>query len=503
MLATARALVLDDRYDEVEPVIRALARLGIGSVYLNGDVEAMPETPLHGIRLAIIDMDLLGGDNGPAATAGHTLQVLEGILHGDANPLMVIVWTGSDEIYQEFAKSFPARFPLCAPGVVHRLDKAKFNLKNEVGIAEAAEEFRQTIIEQLAGARPLDLFWSWEQAVHDAASRTTSAIADIVQQGRAGEQNITWTVASSHVLAALARASAGQQGTSPEKLLDDLCSGLEPLLLDRLERHRVPDAGLVSGSADLIFQTAADQRASIVENAKYKKELGAIESFKERLTQIAWDTVDFIYSKGAPEADAGKKRGKIAGLVSSPTKPVVTSFAASQAARLNTMLHLSVLPGGGPVRPGNIYPVGAAGTEIQQLLSSLGLSEEQLRKDTFGSASKGGRAVLVEATPACDYAQGKWTMPSFVAGFLASEKDAGGLRAQAEFLRSYGPLWLEGNGGAGEVAYLVLNSHFAPSIGMEAVKQWVPILVLRRRTLTDLQVWLSSQHMRQGLLNVT
>jgi hypothetical protein len=301
----------------------------------------------------------------------------------------------------------------------------------------------------------------------------------------------------------VARASAGQQGSSPEKLLDDLCGGLEPLLLDRLERHRVPDAALVEGSGQLIFDTADEQRKALAITSSYTKEMNGIQAFKERLGKILWDAVDFIYSpRGMLETNDGRKRQRIASLVKDPERPPAMEFSAAQAARLNTMLHLSILADDEPMRPGNVYLIGDADTTIAKSLAALGFDATRLRKDTFGSTSKGGQIVLIEATPACDYAQGKWTMPRFVAGFLASEKDASGLRAQAEFLRSYGPLWLKSADGAEAICHLIVNSHFAPSIGMDEVEAWSPILMLRRRTLTDLQVWLSSQHMRQGLLNV-
>ncbi|WP_458388392.1 hypothetical protein [Sphingomonas sp. F9_3S_D5_B_2] len=497
--------MVDDHYEEVEPVIRALTRLGIGSVYLSGRVEDNPPAPLHGIRLAIVDMDLnLGTGTSAEETAAGTLGFLQQILHGDANPLMVIVWTGSDETYEEFRQRFPQTFPQCAPGIVHRLDKSDFPEVTQDWADAAADAFKSAIEEQLAASRPLDLFWSWEEAVHGAASRTTSAIADIIDVGRGtGDKRLAWNAAASHVLAALARASTGQQGHTQEKLLDDLCSGLEPLLLDRLEHHRVPNAQLVEGSAKLIFDTAAEQRKAIKENADYRKEKSGVAAFIERLSGILWDAVDFIYSNGTPESDPGRKRKKIAALIAEPQKPKSLVFAAAQAARLNAMLHWSVLASGNPVRPGSIYLVGAKGDPVHDALTAMGFDETVLRKDIFASASKGGPLVLVEATPACDYAQGKWTMPRFVVGCFASEAHAGGLRAQADFLRSYGPLWLDCAGQQGGVVHLVLDSHFAVSFGMQEVKKWSPILMLRRRTLTDLQVWLSSQHMRQGLLNVT
>ena len=57
-LRTTRVLVIDDRRDEAQGVIDALARDGIGAVYYSQDVRNHPRKPLTGIRLAALDMNL-------------------------------------------------------------------------------------------------------------------------------------------------------------------------------------------------------------------------------------------------------------------------------------------------------------------------------------------------------------------------------------------------------------------------------------------------------------
>ena len=75
-LETARALVVDNDYEEARPVLLALSHLRIGSVYLNGDLELVDKAKgLRGVRLALVDMDLQG--DGAASAEEQGAQAAE------------------------------------------------------------------------------------------------------------------------------------------------------------------------------------------------------------------------------------------------------------------------------------------------------------------------------------------------------------------------------------------------------------------------------------------
>lgn len=74
-LRTARAVVVDDERDEAMPVIEALSRLGIGSVYIRGDrLEDLPASPFPGVRVVFLDM-LLGTVGNERQIGAHTANV--------------------------------------------------------------------------------------------------------------------------------------------------------------------------------------------------------------------------------------------------------------------------------------------------------------------------------------------------------------------------------------------------------------------------------------------
>jgi hypothetical protein len=506
MLSTARAIVVDDHYEQVEPAVKALARLGIGSVYLSGKQEERPPAKLHGIRLAVVDMDLGQGGTGQsdADTAHQTLAFLSQVLAEDSNPLMVIVWTGSDGVYEEFKKGFGDVLTGATPAVICRLDKGKFDLKSEGGVEAAAEEFRILIIGELEKVRPLDVLWAWEQAVHDAASRTTSAIADIVRTP--GLKSEDWPQAASNLLAAIARAAAGRRLDDPRDMMDDLLGTFEPLLQDRIEHHRLGNFDTLKASAELIVARATEQRSLAAEHSKFRIATADHAAFGKTVAAIPWGDADIVMNKDrtGPEPDAGRRKSKVLALAKAPTAPAAPVVGEEQAAKLNGMLQWSVLPEDTRgVRPGNIYLIGEPGTPVRDAVERIGMDLAQAKKDTLFRSDRHGAPVLVEATPACDYAQGKWTMPRFVLGHLVTPQVRGKLADGADFLRIYGAAWAVVPGLDPFAAHLVLNSHYSVSVPMAEAEAWPPALRLRRPNLVDVQVWLSSQHMRQGLVNVT
>jgi hypothetical protein len=506
MLSTARAIVVDDQYEQVEPAVKALARLGIGSVYLSGKLEEKPPAKLHGVRLAVVDMDLGQGGTGQsdAETAHQTLAFLTEVLAEDSNPLMVIVWTGSDGVYEEFKAAFGDVLTGATPAVICRLDKGKFDLASDGGVEAAAEEFRKLIIDELEKVKPLDVLWAWEQAVHDAASRTTSMVAEIIRTPDLKPE--TWPEGASHLLAAIARAAAGNRHDDQRALLDDLLSTFEPLLQDRIEHHRLDDYEALQGSAKLILERVTEQNALLKTHSDHRQAVISYEAFQKALADVNWANVDLVTNtaRDAPETNAGRKKTKIGGLLKAPTKPAALPVSDEQASRLNGMLQWSVLPVETKgVRPGNIYPIGDKDTPVREAVERLGVDLERLKRDTLAKSSLSGQPVLVEATPACDYAQGKWTMARFVMGYLVSPTVRAKLADKSDFLRIYGAAWQSALGADPTALHLVLNSHFCIAAAMPEAAGWEATLRLRRPTLADLQVWLAAQHMRQGLLHVT
>src|SRR5580658_387351 len=116
-LCTARVVVVDDIQDEAMPIIQALGRLGVGSVHIKGDeIEALPQTPLSGVRLVFLDMKL-GTAGTPRMTGAHTANVFARVIAAGTAPVLVVLWTRHPEIIEEFQKALFQADPLFRSGV--------------------------------------------------------------------------------------------------------------------------------------------------------------------------------------------------------------------------------------------------------------------------------------------------------------------------------------------------------------------------------------------------
>ena len=112
-LQTARALVIDNDFREAQAVLLALSKLRIGSVYLNGDLELIDANcRFQGIRLAFVDMDLIGdGTTPPEEFAIHAANYLADAVAPDNGMLAVLIWTKHQEVAGDFLAELRLRLP--------------------------------------------------------------------------------------------------------------------------------------------------------------------------------------------------------------------------------------------------------------------------------------------------------------------------------------------------------------------------------------------------------
>ena len=146
-LRTARVLVLDDKLEEARPFMEALAKRGIGSIYFSENQDALPcpDRMLTGIRLAALDLDLIGGGEAPAVI-GALLRTVNQILHQDNGPYLAIAWTGSDEEYYNEFNSRQAELN-CQPIHVIRMYKGDYDPTENGSIDEIFDRISRAVDE--------------------------------------------------------------------------------------------------------------------------------------------------------------------------------------------------------------------------------------------------------------------------------------------------------------------------------------------------------------------
>ena len=219
-LRTTRVLVIDDRRDEAQGVIDALARDGIGAIYYSQDLTLHPNHPLSGVRLATLDMNLenLPPTDPPAATAA-ILSVLRELIAANNGPYLAIAWTKHPELVEEFTNR-AASLP-CPPVRVIPLLRA--DVQSEDGSFDI-EKIGAEVQKALDECYPLGLLAYWEQMLH----KSSGSIMEMMPEGN------SWTDDSKRTLALLWRHSAGE-GDSQDVKLRALLEAFNSLQFDTME----------------------------------------------------------------------------------------------------------------------------------------------------------------------------------------------------------------------------------------------------------------------------
>lgn len=103
-LAGSRVIVVDDNESEALPIIKAFAKKGIPTSFFNGESEGYPseEAKLSGVRLAVLDMDLVGGGVSDKSKASALSNTLSAILSPSNGPYIVLAWTNNPDLLAKF-----------------------------------------------------------------------------------------------------------------------------------------------------------------------------------------------------------------------------------------------------------------------------------------------------------------------------------------------------------------------------------------------------------------
>lgn len=131
-----KVLVIDDKHEEALPVIEALARKGIFTIYWNGLVETKPENPLDGIRVVFLDMRFSPVTDSRSIIT-YLFTLLRYAISSENGPYVLFIWSKHDNEYlEEFKNEFSRAVNIPKPYLIINMEKSKFikwtNEQNEV-----------------------------------------------------------------------------------------------------------------------------------------------------------------------------------------------------------------------------------------------------------------------------------------------------------------------------------------------------------------------------------
>lgn len=241
-LRGTRVLLIDDDLSESIPVIKAFAKKGIPVAYFDGSIEDLPNPneKFSDIRLAILDMDLVGGGDNDVNKISTLIARLQAIISSENGPYTMIAWTKHSDLVNLLENRLFTLFrneteqdKVPFPVVCITLEKKDFKTNSEFDI----EKLFTNIEEELGKYTPLNIMQSWEERNFRATCGVTNSISKMINTNN--ESLDTWKESWKKeylgLLNNLAGGEIGKDNLTKETFLPSLFGALNPLQFDFFE----------------------------------------------------------------------------------------------------------------------------------------------------------------------------------------------------------------------------------------------------------------------------
>lgn len=101
-------IIIDDRYDEVEKLIKVLNKNKVPTLYFNGDIEELPDDGFNNVRLFFLDINLDGdsyqGTNIPQII-GKLMTILKQTINSNNGQFVLVIWSTMSNTYFDDIKN--------------------------------------------------------------------------------------------------------------------------------------------------------------------------------------------------------------------------------------------------------------------------------------------------------------------------------------------------------------------------------------------------------------
>ena len=438
-LSGTRVIVVDDKEDEALPILKAFARRGVPCAFFNAPAKkALPRKGerLRGVRLAILDMDLVPGMASEAGKAAALANYLGNILSPDNGPYGVLAWTYHPEIVERFEQYVFAEASIPNPIFTLMIGKDQCFKKGRCDYSHLS-----TLIEAELGKNiSLKLFEAWEETCFKAATSVTNTLSNLAinQAADLRQWRERWTTQLLQLLYTVARAEA-EEMLDRNTCINALFTSLNPLHADRMENQMVG-----------LCESLADNASDI---------LGAVgNSGPERKAKL--NTMLHLSLRDVRRFSMGNIY-----LFKQKRKP---SFVPSCRELLK-------------------------GNWVQ------GRNDEEKARHTE-EIINAAFPVLIEISAACDHAQNKIQRARLLSGILVPVAHRKKLNRGADFVREFGPVHLEEPIVDAGIYYFYYSSRQVRSIEIDQVKKLNAAARLRGQALGELQAWLAQRESRPGIV---
>lgn len=434
---TGSVVIIDDKANQAIPILKALSKKGISATWYPGTSEDdLPSQPSQIIRLAIVDLQLIEGDNDGHTIATRLVNILQRLIALDNGPYMLLIWSLKDSLYGDDLKREITREQNgIIPSCIISLDKSScIKRKEELGGKELSElvakelksgfddedielikasiennwvpneeseyealpnavsTIENAISEELKKAGVFHLFVIWENLIKKSASGTVNDIAKTINQDENWESNMR------DVFRRMAVARIGRNEADNETLLKESILTLIQSFTDKLEaKVKIEEfPNYISLDGNKLIQLPSD-------NDNYQLVL------LENSLAIFKNETNFLEA-----GDFSRLEKKVTQLAESPDKVncnlLIDNYRAIPLS-LNNSLHLETSPTN-DLLPGNIFEINITdrAKKVEYLKTYFkNLDDGDVDKIQF---------IELEISPICDYAQKKWKKSRLISGII-------------------------------------------------------------------------------------
>ena len=240
MFVPPRFIVVDDREDHLDALLKTFQAMGTACLGIRYDPETPPD-PEHfrGVRVLFIDLHLLEGIVGTDETRhfAQIASILEDVISAQGGPYVLVIWTQHPQLTDQLVNYLTANLdeakPHVRPLAVIPLSKEQF-INLETGAPRNAPELREAVEGSVVANAQLAAVLSWESDVLGAAGATLSALLDLIP---IAERSTTrYPSALDLLLSRLAIEAVGKPNV-PSDRRAAINAALSPILADRIQNQ--------------------------------------------------------------------------------------------------------------------------------------------------------------------------------------------------------------------------------------------------------------------------
>lgn len=204
---SGRVIIIDDKFNEIETLIKVLSKYRVAVTYFTGRKEELPENPFSDVRIVFLDVQLEGVTLKEEKTVRSVVVgVISRIIDSKNGPFILAIWTKHPEVIEPIKKTLLEEGYQPIPFDIQKSDFFESDGKPKIEDTEMFDSLNKKLHETLKDLGIFNIFLLWENITHNSASSTVNSFSQLVKF----DDSNTWNNEMLTIFYNLAKAWAGK-----------------------------------------------------------------------------------------------------------------------------------------------------------------------------------------------------------------------------------------------------------------------------------------------------